>query len=901
MANVLAELFQNTANAIREKTGGEGTMKPFEFPEKIRNITVTEEAVLEELTVTENGKYYPTGSLAADKTYTFKKSYTQEELKALFQMSSSSHVNGSMTTATLFYSVGSSVSVDTDGVNYTMTAVVDEGWFLYVPDMVDPDLGELHEGWLIFDEKTNSYVYTDQVPMVYLAQGLTSYVGDIAELSPLFDIPSVDGFSSVNVNVQAVPDLEELTVRENGVYEPNGADGFSKVTVAVPETVPVLEELTVEENGVYEPQAELAFGNTYAFRDDYTQETLKALYDLAPERSADGMYAFLMSTSEATIGIMYTSSAYGVYISTGYIWIPPAFASLLGYEAGWHFGTDVSDLILAPIPEVDFVQDETAVYTETLSELNPLFDIPAADGFSKVAVSVPVAAEPVLKPLSVTENGTYRPQNADGFSEVTVHVEGSAVEGTEAHMLTFIGADGSTLYTKPTIDGDTSYDPVIQGKIEEPRKSSTDQFIYTYSGWSETNNGSANSAVLAEVKEDRTLYAVFTQTDRLYTVRFFDGESILKEEEVAYGSIIEPPPVPSKDGYSFKSWSSNDFTVYADKDYYAIWEELSGWIIRDTDPNFVMDTISAAAYSPTDKRLAIYERGSKEKITVYDTTSYPYTKKFTRSADSSSTPGVQTLDFSDDGKYLIYGSNKSYGVLDTTVSPYQDVQIYATATGDKTNPVRNAKFIHGTTDVIWGYGKATEIMKRCTYKLDSTGIVYRSVAFPNMNGYGVSINRSGTKIAFADGNTFDTKDGISVHNAATGERESACPTERTNIYSCTFDYSGRYLLFEDGSVIRCFDTSTNPYTEITFADIANVNQTIYASTRLIASKGKEYLFFRNADGKLVLYDMRSVPFRYIEDFPEVTSAFDEITVSGDLKEIMISAQASSQPIFIKNL
>ena len=192
-------------------------------------------------------------------------------------------------------------------------------------------------------------------------------------------------------------------------------------------------------------------------------------------------------------------------------------------------------------------------------------------------------------------------------------------------------------------------------------------------------------------------------------------------------------------------------------------------------------------------------------------------------------------------------------------------------------------------------------MKRCTYKLDSTGIVYRSVAFPNMNGYGVSINRSGTKIAFADGNTFDTKDGISVHNAATGERESACPTERTNIYSCTFDYSGRYLLFEDGSVIRCFDTSTNPYTEITFADIANVNQTIYASTRLIASKGKEYLFFRNADGKLVLYDMRSVPFRYIEDFPEVTSAFDEITVSGDLKEIMISAQASSQPIFIKNL
>ena len=39
MANVLAELFQNTADAIREKTGETGTMKPAEFPEKIRGIT----------------------------------------------------------------------------------------------------------------------------------------------------------------------------------------------------------------------------------------------------------------------------------------------------------------------------------------------------------------------------------------------------------------------------------------------------------------------------------------------------------------------------------------------------------------------------------------------------------------------------------------------------------------------------------------------------------------------------------------------------------------------------------------------------------------------------------------------------------------------------------------------
>ncbi len=38
MSNVLGELFQNIANAIRGKTGETGTMKPSEFPENINSI-----------------------------------------------------------------------------------------------------------------------------------------------------------------------------------------------------------------------------------------------------------------------------------------------------------------------------------------------------------------------------------------------------------------------------------------------------------------------------------------------------------------------------------------------------------------------------------------------------------------------------------------------------------------------------------------------------------------------------------------------------------------------------------------------------------------------------------------------------------------------------------------------
>ena len=58
----------------------------------------------------------------------------------------------------------------------------------------------------------------------------------------------------VIVEVHEDVNLESLTVTANGTYEPSeGVDGFSDVTVQVPERIPVTESLTVTENGTYEP------------------------------------------------------------------------------------------------------------------------------------------------------------------------------------------------------------------------------------------------------------------------------------------------------------------------------------------------------------------------------------------------------------------------------------------------------------------------------------------------------------------------------------------------------------------------------------------------------------------------------------------------------------------------
>ena len=117
-------------------------------------------------------------------------------------------------------------------------------------------------------------------------------------LNPLFDLRDVDGFSVVGVNVPTSAsgrNLVEATFTENGVYEPEEADGYSRVTVDVPETVPELEEITITENGVYKPTetdgysqitvrvpqeiTEGGEGSLASFKENVSHQTLTYVFD----------------------------------------------------------------------------------------------------------------------------------------------------------------------------------------------------------------------------------------------------------------------------------------------------------------------------------------------------------------------------------------------------------------------------------------------------------------------------------------------------------------------------------------------------------------------------------------------------------------------------------------------
>lgn len=221
MANVLAELFQNTANAIREKTGDTGTMKPAEFPDKIRGIT-TGGGVgnLVTLIATENGTYYPTEDLAIGKTYRLKTTYTQEELIAFYNLSE--------TIAPITTISNGAMLFDTSDDHMLMIFAITMGETVYYGVVVVNDnynnamqiwipqeaatvagIGD-SEGWYLTEDMT-AFTPLSGIPTFTFSEIGNLYVTDISDLNGLFDLPSADGFSSVTVDVETggyVPDTQ---------------------------------------------------------------------------------------------------------------------------------------------------------------------------------------------------------------------------------------------------------------------------------------------------------------------------------------------------------------------------------------------------------------------------------------------------------------------------------------------------------------------------------------------------------------------------------------------------------------------------------------------------------------------------------------------------------------------
>lgn len=265
--------------------------------------------------------------------------------------------------------------------------------------------------------------------------------------------------------------------------------------------------------------------------------------------------------------------------------------------------------------------------------------------------------------------GTMKPAE---FPTQIANIPVGGGSSADVRYVTFIFADGREPYVKPVAVGDDCTDIVARGLVDTPTKESTVAEVYTYSGWSLTEGGTASSSALKNVTEDRTVYAAFKTSARLYWARFYDDAgALMQESQVAYGTKATPPET-TKDGSIFVAWTPSDLTIYGDTDFFGAWATAKYTLLDN--PSGLPTNIYSGSFNPDGTQLILMGKNteSKTQMYVYSVVGDTYTRLF--SIDMGSTSYFSYRAYSPDGTRLAISdaTSNSYGVrvYDTTTTPY---------------------------------------------------------------------------------------------------------------------------------------------------------------------------------------------------------------------------------------
>lgn len=110
----------------------------------------------------------------------------------------------------------------------------------------------------------------------------------------------------------------------------------------------------------------------------------------------------------------------------------------------------------------------------------------------------------------------------------------------------------------------------------------TQEWDYTFVGWSTSLGGEAINELPSAIN-DTTYYAVISKVKQKYTLEFItNGGTEIESITEEYGSVISEPTKPTKEGYRFVSWCSDELlsekvewpiTLTDDTKVYASWNE----------------------------------------------------------------------------------------------------------------------------------------------------------------------------------------------------------------------------------------------------------------------------------------------------------------------------------------
>ncbi len=120
-----------------------------------------------------------------------------------------------------------------------------------------------------------------------------------------------------------------------------------------------------------------------------------------------------------------------------------------------------------------------------------------------------------------------------------------------------------------------SQETVVDGAapVSVPTPSYSDaQYVYTFAGWSSSNNDIVEENILLGVKIDKHVYAAYSKVIKAYRVRFYNGNTLLQTVTVNAGSnatYTGETPISPDEGFVFESWSPLPENILADTDCYA--------------------------------------------------------------------------------------------------------------------------------------------------------------------------------------------------------------------------------------------------------------------------------------------------------------------------------------------